>query len=100
MKDIPSIYNEKATELKKERKFEEALKFVDKATEVKKEEKSDYFWYKKAVRCCEFGEYEEAIDCLDRDISVHKKSYETYFLKGLNLKKLYNTPIYQPMKNH
>ena len=65
MKDIPSIYNEKATELKKERKFEEALKFVDKATEVVKEEKSDYFWYKKAVRCCEFGEYEEAIDYLD-----------------------------------
>ncbi len=83
MKDIPSIYNEKAAELKKERKFEEALKFVDKATEVKKEEKSDYFWYKKAVRCCEFGEYEEAIDCLDKDLSVHKKSYETFFLKGL-----------------
>jgi len=90
MKDIPSIYNEKAAELKKERKFEEALKFVDKATEVKKEEKSDYFWYKKAVRCCEFGEYEEAIDCLDKDLSVHKKSYETYFLKGLILIQLKN----------
>ena len=75
MEDIPSIYNKKAAELKKERKFEEALKFVDKATEVEKEEKSDYFWYKKAVRCCEFGEYEEAIDCLDKDLSVHKKSY-------------------------
>jgi tetratricopeptide (TPR) repeat protein len=91
MKDIPSIYNEKATELKKERKFEEALKFVDKATEVKKEEKSDYFWYKKAVRCCEFGEYEEAIDCLNKDLSIHKKSYETYFLKGLILIQLKNS---------
>jgi len=91
MKDIPSIYNEKAAELKKERKFEEALKFVDKATEVEKEEKSDYFWYKKAVRCCEFGEYEEAIDCLDKDLSVHKKSYETYFLKGLILIQLKNS---------
>ena len=91
MKDIPSIYNEKATELKKQGKFEEALKFADKAQEVKKEEKSDNFWYKKAVRCCEFGEYEEAIDCLDKDLSVHKKSYETYFLKGLILIQLKNS---------
>jgi len=91
MKDIPSIYNDKATELKKQRKFEEALKFADKATEVEKEEKSDYFWYKKAVRCCEFGEYEEAIDCLNKDLSVHQKSYETYFLKGLILIQLKNS---------
>ena len=91
MKDIPSIYNEKATELKKQRKFEEALKFADKATEVEKEEKSDYFWYKKAVRCCEFGEYEEAIDCLDKDLSVHKKSYESFFLKGLIMIQLKNS---------
>jgi len=83
MKDIPTFYNEKSAELKKERKFEEALKFADKATEIEKEEKSDNFWYKKAVRCCEFGEYEEAVECLDKDLTVHKKSYETYFLKGL-----------------
>ncbi len=90
MKDIPSIYDERAAELKKERKFEEALKFIDKAAEVKKEEKSDFFWYKKAVHCCEFGEYEEAITCLDLDLSVHEKSYETYFLKGLILVQLKN----------
>ena len=91
MKDIPSIYTDKATELKKQGKFEEALKFADKAQEVKKEEKSDNFWYNKAVRCCEFGEYEEAIDCLDKDLSVHQKSYEAYFLKGLIMIQLKNS---------
>jgi len=88
MEDIPSIYNKKAEESKKARKFEEALKFTDKAAEVKEEEKSENYWYKKAVRCCEFGEYEEAITCLDLDLSVHKKSYETYFLEGLILIQL------------
>ncbi len=90
MKDIPSIYNEKATELKKAKKFEEALKYTDKAVQSKKEEQSDYFWYQKAVHCCEFGEYDDAIVCLDLDLSVHKKSYETYFLKGLILVQLKN----------
>jgi len=90
MKDIPSFYVKKAEELKKVKKFEEALKFTDKATEIKKEEKSEYFWYKKAVHCCEFGEYEEAIECLDKDLSMHEKSYEAYFLKGLILVQLKN----------
>ena len=58
--------------------------------EVEREEKSDNFWYKKAVRYWEFEDYEEAINCLDKDLSVHKKSYETYFLKGLILIQLEN----------
>ena len=91
MKDISSIYTDKASELKKQKKFEEALKFIDKAKEVKEEEKSDNFWYNKAVRCCEFGEYEEAIDCLDKDLSVHTKNYETFFLKGVIMIQLKNS---------
>ena len=82
MDDIPSFYDKKAAELKKAKKFEESLKFTDKAKAIKAEEKSEDFWYKKAVRCQEVGEYEDAIKCLDRDISVHKPSFETYFLKG------------------
>ena len=88
MKDIPSFYNKKAEELKKEKKFEEALKFSDKALEIKQDEKSEEFWYKKAVHCYEFGEYEDAIECLDKDIAVHEKSYETFFLKALILIQL------------
>ena len=90
MKDISSFYTKKAEELKKARKFEEALKLNDKATQIKEEEKSDYFWYKRAVHLLEFEEYEDAKKCLDKDLSVHKKSYETYYLKGLILLQLKN----------
>ena len=63
MKDIVSHLTEKAEKLKKERKFEEAIQITDKAKEIKESEKSSDFWYKRAVQCCELGEYEEAIDC-------------------------------------
>jgi len=90
MKDISSFYAKKSEELKKEKKFEEALKFSDKAAEIKEEEKSEYFWYKRAIRLREFGEYEDAVNCLDKDLSVNKKSYDTYFLKGQILVQLEN----------
>ena len=90
MKDISSFFAKKAEKLKSERKFEEALQFTDKAKEIKNEEKSEDFWYKRAIRCCELGEYEEAVECLDKDITYNKKSYETFFLKGLILYELTN----------
>ncbi|MFQ5476226.1 MAG: tetratricopeptide repeat protein [Nitrosopumilus sp.] len=88
MEDIPSYFDEKVAELKKAKKFEEALKFADKAKEVKQEERAEDFWYKKAVRCQEFGEYEDAIKCLDKEVSIHSPSFETYFLKGQLLVQL------------
>lgn len=88
MKDIVSHLTEKAEKLKKERKFEEAIQITDKAKEIKESEKSSDFWYKRAIQCCELGEYEEAIECLDKDLEHHKKSYETYFLKGLIIQQL------------
>jgi tetratricopeptide (TPR) repeat protein len=88
MKDISSFFAKKAEKLKAERKFEEAIQFTDKANEIKKEENSDDFWYKRAIHFCELGEYEEAVECLDNDLTLHKKSYETFFLKGLILYEL------------
>lgn len=90
MKDISSFFAKKAEKLKAERKFEEAILFSDKANEIKEEEKSDDYWYKRAIHCCELGEYEEAVECLDKDLTLHKKSYETFFLKGLILYELKN----------
>lgn len=85
MKDISSFYLKKSEKLKKVKKFEESLKFTDKAVQIKGEEKSDDFWYKRAVNLRDIGEYEDAIECLDKDLSIHKKSCESYFLKGLVL---------------
>jgi len=82
MDDLASFFNKKAEELKKERKFEEALKFVDEANKIREEEKSPDFWYKRGIRFCEFGEYEKALDCFDNDLTLHKKSYETFFTKA------------------
>jgi tetratricopeptide (TPR) repeat protein len=90
MTDISSFYDKKAEELKKSKKFEEALIFTDKAKAIKDEEKSDNYWYKKAMRFHEFGEHENAIECIDKDLEVHKKSYESYFLKARILMDLKN----------
>jgi len=85
MKDISSFYLKKSEKLKKAKKFEKSLKLTDKAVQIKGEEKSDDFWYKRAMNLREIGEYEDAIECLDKDLTIHKQSCESYFLKGLVL---------------
>ena len=90
MKDISSFYLKKSEKLKKAKKFEESLKLTDKAAQIKGEEKSDDFWYKRAMNLREIGEYEDAIECLDKDLTIHKQSCESYFLKGLVLMQTKN----------
>ena len=90
MNDISSFYLKKSEKLKKAKKFEESLKLTDKAAQIKGEEKSDDFWYKRAVNLRDIGEYENAIECLDKDLTIHSKSCETYFLKGLVLMQTEN----------
>ena len=90
MDDLASFFYKKAEELKKARKFEEALELIDEANKIKDEEKSIDFWYKRGIRFFNFGEYEKALDCFDKDLTLHQKSYETFFAKGkilLQLKK-------------
>lgn len=82
MKDFASKYREKAEELKKDKKFEESLKFTDKALAVEKEAKSADYWYKRGRRFSEIGEYENALDCYEKDLVVHDKSYDVFFEKG------------------
>ncbi|RJQ23087.1 tetratricopeptide repeat protein [Candidatus Parcubacteria bacterium] len=88
MDDLASFFYKRADELKKARKFEEALKIMDEANKIKNEEKSPDFWYKRGIRFCEFGEYEKALDCFDKDLRLRQKSYETFFEKGKVLVQL------------
>jgi tetratricopeptide (TPR) repeat protein len=88
MDDLDSFFFKRADELKKARRFEEALKLVDEANKIKEEEKSPDFWYKRGLRFCEFGEYEKALDYFDKDLLLHQKSYKTYFEKGKILYQL------------
>ena len=83
MLDDPALFFEKkARELKKQKKFEEALLFSDKAKKIRDDESSSDFWYKKGFHFIEVGEFEKAIECFDNDISKRRKSYETFFAKG------------------
>jgi len=88
MVDPKEHWETKAQELKKDRKFEEAVGILDKVQELEKEEKADDFWYKKAIHYCEIGEYEQGIDALYKDLEINQKSYETFFLLGKILYEL------------
>lgn len=79
-----------AERLKKDGKFEEAIKILDKIQEIKKEEKDDDFWYKKGIHLCEIGEYEQAKISLEKDLEINNKSYKTFFLYGKVLHQLKN----------
>jgi len=92
MVDPKEHWATKAEELKKARKFEEAVGILNKVQEIEKEEKADDFWYRKAIQYCDLGEYEEAIVALDKDLEINKKSYETFFLLG---KILYEIKKYE-----
>jgi len=75
-------WENKAEDLKKERKFEEAVEILDKVKEVEHDERSNDFWYKKAVHCCEIGEYEQAKDALFKDLEINENQHKTLFLLG------------------
>ena len=78
----------KAEKLKKEGKFEEAVKILDKVQEIENEEREEDFWYKKAIHFCEIAEYDQALESLFKDLEVNQKSYDTFFLLGKILFKL------------
>jgi tetratricopeptide (TPR) repeat protein len=90
MADPKEYWTSKAEDLKKDGKFEEAIKIMDKIQEIEKEEKQDDFWNKKAIQYCEIGEYEQAKDALYKDLERNSKSYDTLFLLGKILHQLKN----------
>jgi tetratricopeptide (TPR) repeat protein len=90
--DPKEHWKSKAEELKKERRFEEAVEILDKVKLVEKTETSENFWYEKANNLYEIGEYEQAKDALLKDLEVNRKNYETFFLLG---KILYELKIYE-----
>jgi len=85
-------WESKAEQLKKERKFEEAVEILDKVKDIVKSDTSENYWYQKANNLYEIGEYEQAKDALFKDLEVNKKSYDTFFLLG---KILYELKIYE-----
>ena len=81
MVDPKEHWAQKAEELKKDGKFEEAVEILTKVTEIEKEAKAEDFWYKKAIHSCELGEYEQAENELQKDLEVNQ-NYNSLFLMG------------------
>ncbi|MDH3488919.1 MAG: tetratricopeptide repeat protein [Nitrosopumilus sp.] len=75
-------WKSKAAELKKERRFEEAVEIFDKLKEITKSEKSEDYWYKKAQYLYEIGEYDQAKDALFKELESNPKNYNSFFLLG------------------
>lgn len=88
MDDLESFYEKKAEQLKKQKKFEEALLFSQKAKQIRDDEKFPDYWYKKGIHFVEEGEFENAIECFDNDILKYQKSYRTFLAKGKVLLQL------------
>ena len=88
MVDPKEHWATKAEELKKDRRFEEAVGILDKVQEIKKEERADNFWYKKAIHSCDLGEYEQAVEEVRKDLETNQKSFESFFLMGKILYEL------------
>ena len=90
--DPKEHWKSKAAELKKERRFEEAVEILDKVKHVEKTETSKNYWYEQANNLYEIGEYEQAKDALFKDLEVNRKNYDTFFLLG---KILYELKMYE-----
>lgn len=82
MDDLSSSLSSEANKLIKEKKFEEALKIIDEVQQIKKEQKSTDFWYVRGLRLCDVGEYEQALECFDNDLTLNQKSFNVFFKKG------------------
>lgn len=82
MDDLSSFLTNKANDLIKGKKFEEALKIMDEVRQIKEEQKSPDFWYVRGLRLCDVGEYEQALECFDNDLTLNQKSFNAFFKKG------------------
>ena len=76
------FWKNKASMLKKEGKFEEALKAYDKAAKIEKGSEKADSWYEKAISFSEIGDYEKALECLENDLNFNEPSFQTLFEKG------------------
>ena len=82
MTDPKNYWAKKAEELKKEGKFEEAIKILDKVQKIEQEERHEDFWYNKALQFCEIGEYKDAKEALESDLEKNGKKFHSFFLMG------------------
>lgn len=85
MKTPDEFWRNKAEVLKKSGKFEEALKAYDKASKIENVKNQRDYWLQEATGFSEIGDYEKALECLEKEIKENQSSFEAWFEKALIL---------------
>ena len=74
---------EKGNQLRKEKKYEEALDAYQAA--LKADKRRPEAWNMKASTLGLMGQTDEAIECFDRSLELDFENEKTWFLKGMTL---------------
>ena len=76
--------------------FEDAIKNLD---EIKNlyENQDRNFWFNKGQHYLKLENYTEAISCFDKDLDLNKKSYRTFFFKGVA--QYFNTQYHEAVES-
>jgi tetratricopeptide (TPR) repeat protein len=83
--DPTKILKDKVQDLKKERKFEEALLLESQIEDFTKKSKPENYWTKRGIYLRQMGKYEEALKCFDKNLVFNSTSYDSLYEKGKTL---------------
>jgi tetratricopeptide (TPR) repeat protein len=73
----------KIAELKKNKNFEECLKYSNKIKELDDARNKPEFWYEKGLAYYDIGEFENALQCFDKDLENNGQNFDSLFQKGI-----------------
>lgn len=77
------VWLEKIEEFKKNKNFEECLKYASKIKDLDDARNKPEFWYKKGVAHIEIQDFKNALLCFDKDLELNKPNFETLYKKGI-----------------
>jgi len=73
----------KIKECKKNKNFEESILYSQKIKTLDDAINKPEFWHKKGLACCEIQEFENALQCFDRDLESNGQNFDSLFQKGI-----------------
>lgn len=83
--DPAKILRLQAEELKKQKKFEEAVFVETTIEEFEKNSGAENYWINSGISLRYMGKYAEALQCFDKELEVHMNNFEPHFEKGVTL---------------
>jgi len=84
LKEIEKFWLKKANEAIRSKYFEEAQEFLRKFKEIENSKQEKDFWYKNGLAHMELEEYNEAIECFNKDLKINN-DHKSFFQKGIAL---------------